>query len=67
MKQVNSSNIHSIGYISETKTLMVLFKGGGIYNYHDVSAEKHEALMNASSHGAHLNQFIKNSHKFTKQ
>lgn len=65
---VESSNIASIGHDPATNTLEVEFKGGGVYTYHDVDADKHAALMKADSVGGHLNAHIKGGgHKFTKQ
>ncbi len=68
MKPVSSSNIHSIGYDADTKTLHVAFRNGTRYTYHDVDADKHSALMKADSVGGHFNAHIKGGgHKFTKQ
>lgn len=67
MKSVKSSNIDSIGYSPETKTLRVAFKNGSVYTYEGVDAEKHQALMSADSVGSHFNAHIKGGgHKFTK-
>lgn len=63
---VTSSNIVSIGHDPATKTLEVEFKGGGVYTYHDVDADKHTALMKADSVGGHFHAQIKSAHKFTK-
>lgn len=46
---VDSSNIASIGYDAEDKTLEVEFNDGGIYRYYDVPPSVHERLMSASS------------------
>lgn len=65
---VESSNIRSIGHDPVTKTLEVEFLNGNVYQYHDVDADKHSALMKADSVGGHFNAHIKGGgHKFTKQ
>ncbi len=65
---VESSNIRSIGHDPATKTLEVEFLNGTVYQYHDVDADKHAALMKADSVGGHFNAHIKGGgHKFTKQ
>lgn len=66
MKPVKSSNISAIGYDPENKILRVAFLNGNVYQYHDVDAEKHAALMGADSVGSHLNAHIKGAHKFSK-
>ena len=66
-KPIGSSNIVSVGHCPVTNTLAVEFKGGSVYHYHDVSADKHSELMDASSPGAHLSEHIKPNHSFTRQ
>lgn len=63
---VLSSNVVSIGHCPETSTMEVEFRGGGVYIYHDVDADKHRAMMSADSIGGHLNAHIKGAHKFSK-
>jgi len=55
---VKSSNIKSIGYDSETKTLEVEFSGERVYQYYEVPAELHAELMLAESHGSFLYENI---------
>lgn len=65
---VSSSNIHSVGYDHATKTLAVEFKnGGGVYHYHDVPKDAHEAFVSAKSLGSHFHTNIKNAYKNSKQ
>lgn len=66
MKPVKSSNISSVGYDPDAKTLHIAFSNGSQYTYHGVDAEKHVALMGAESVGKHLNAHIKGHHKFSK-
>lgn len=65
MKEVKSSNIKSIGYDSNTKTLTIEFNTGSIYDYHEVNPEEHELLLNAKYIGGHFHQHIRPK-KFTK-
>ena len=60
-----SSNVTSIGYDPETKTLEVAFKSG-TYRYENVSPEKYQALMAAPSKGKHIHTSIKGAHKHSK-
>jgi hypothetical protein len=57
---VRSSNISSIGYDPQKKTLEVRFRDGAVYQYFDVPAYLHSELMNASSHGKFLHRYIIN-------
>lgn len=59
MKPVKSSNVESVGYHPESKTLHVKFKGGGHYTHTCVSASEHAALMSAESVGKAYNSNIK--------
>lgn len=64
---VTSSNVKAIGYDVATQDMEVEFLNGGVYTYHDVAPEKHDALRNAASIGAHLHlNFVKTKHPFTK-
>ena len=58
-KVVVSSNIHSVGYEDETKTLEIEFHSGRVYQYYSVPRVIYEALMNASSHGKYFHAFIR--------
>lgn len=66
MKSVDSTNVAAVGHDSETNTLHVRFKNGGTYQYHDVDAEKHQALLSASSIGSYVHNHIKGQHKHSK-
>lgn len=63
---VKSSNIKSIGHDPATNTMHVEFNNGGVYEYDDVPPEKHAALVNAHSIGAHFAQHIKGQHAYRK-
>lgn len=56
---IDSSNINSIGYNKESKTLEVQFKNEKVYQYKSISAETHEDLMGCHSKGRYLFDNIK--------
>ncbi|MEH6721252.1 MAG: KTSC domain-containing protein [Aurantimonas endophytica] len=58
-KPVISTSIASIGYDELTQVLEVEFIKTGVYQYFNVPAPTHEALMTAPSHGGFLNTNIK--------
>ena len=63
---VASSNIRAIGYDTATQTLEVEFLSGWIYQYYGVSEFLYERIMQASSKGQFLNQYIKNAHPYSR-
>lgn len=67
MHTVKSSQVESIGYDHESKTLAVQYKSGGLYHYQDVAPATHAGMMNAKSIGNFLHTHIKQKHKFAKQ
>ena len=65
-KQVQSSNLVSVGYDPESQVLEVEFKGGSVYNYLGVPAVVAEGLERASSPGRYLNEEIKPRYSYRK-
>ena len=63
---VSSSNISSIGYDPESRTLEIEFHSGGIYQYFNVPESIYNALMSASSHGSYFHRHIKDQYQWTK-
>ncbi|MBW2984066.1 KTSC domain-containing protein [Candidatus Woesearchaeota archaeon] len=61
-KPVISSNLISVGYDEEAKTLEIEFKNG-VYQYLNVPRNVYDALMQAPSKGRHFHGFIRD--KFT--
>lgn len=61
---VRSSNILSIGYEQETKTLEVEFHSGDVYQYSGVPEAVYQALMQAASKGSYLHNHIKGRYPF---
>lgn len=63
---VTSSNIRAIGYDTTNQTLEVEFLSGWIYQYYGVSEFLYEKIMQASSKGQFLNQYIKNAYPYSR-
>lgn len=61
MVPVTSSQIKSIGYDSETRTLYIEFSSGVVYEYYNVSPETYQAmLIPTMSVGAYFRENIRN-------
>jgi hypothetical protein len=56
---VTSSNLQSVGYDEESRTLTIEFRNGTVYEYADVPSEVHDELMNAESHGRYFHRRIR--------
>jgi len=56
---VQSSDLASVGYDPQTATLEVEFLDSSIYQYFSVPESVYNGLMNASSKGSYLDQFVK--------
>lgn len=65
MKPVNSSNVASIGYDKDTKTMRVLFNNGVAYRYADVAPELHTEIAKSDSIGRDIRKVY--GHKTTKE
>lgn len=65
MDEVDSSQIHSIGYDSASQTCAIRFKDRktgaptSLYHYFDFSPENWDAFRNAESFGSHFGKYIK--------
>lgn len=64
--RVTSSNIAEIGYDEATSTLEVAFLNGSVYQYFDVPKRISDGLMQASSHGEYLAQYVKGYYRYSK-
>jgi len=65
-QSVRSSNISSIGYDPESKTLEIEFHNGSTYQYFEVPETVFNNLMGASSHGSYFYRYIKDKYQWTK-
>jgi hypothetical protein len=63
---VPSSNICSIGYDPRLVILEVEFTDGDVYQYFDVPEHLHRGLMDASSKGQFLSDYIKYNYRYRK-
>lgn len=63
---VVSSSIAAIGYARFSRVLEVEFRHGGVYQYLEVPAEEHEAVMRAVSKGEYVNHAIKGCYEYRK-
>ncbi|WP_339865070.1 KTSC domain-containing protein [Paremcibacter congregatus] len=66
IQPVNSSNVASVGYDTDSATLQVEFLNGGIYQYFDVPQTVYLALVNADSVGKYLATHIKGHYRYSK-
>lgn len=63
---VSSSNIESVGYDKDTKTLEVAFHSGSVYQYLNVEPEIYSNMLTASSVGKYFNESVKDVYGYTK-
>ena len=63
---IRSQDIAIVGFDSESSTLEIVFRRGGVYHYYDVPQEVYQSLMCASSRGMYFAQFIKRRFRYSK-
>lgn len=56
---VDSSNLESVGYESNSKILEVRFKNGSLYRYSEVPEGVYRGLLGAGSVGGYLDAYVK--------
>ena len=54
LEQVESSNLESVYWDSETEVLYIKFLNGSLYKYEDVPEDVYNELMEADSHGQYF-------------
>ena len=59
---VESSNIESIGYDSNSKILEIEFNDHSVYRYYEVPEDVYDELMASESKGSYLFRKIKGGH-----
>lgn len=62
--EVESSNVHSVRYETDTKDLYVRFIHGGTYKYSKVDDVVYTDLIHSDSVGKYLNTNIKPFHSY---
>ena len=65
-ERVQSTNLKSIGYDADSKTLEVELHDGDVYQYFNVPAVVHRDLLHASSIGQYFSFFIKTTYRCRK-
>lgn len=63
---VKSSQVKSVAYHPESKTMEIIFHGGSKYRYADIPLEVHSKMMAAPSVGKFLHAEIKGKFKHVK-
>lgn len=66
MKPITSSALKAVGYDPAKRTMRVELHNGRVYDYSDVGAEKHAAMMGNASPGTYWNAKIKGVHTGTQ-
>jgi hypothetical protein len=61
---VSSSCLKSVGHDAQRRVLELEFTNQGLYQYLNVPAEEHQALLDAESLGTYFNEEIKNRYRF---
>jgi uncharacterized protein len=65
-KHVDSSNLESIGYDTQSQTLEIEFQNGHIYQYFDVPEPVYLSLMAAGSHGKWFSENVKGYFRYAR-
>lgn len=63
---VGSSNVQSVTYHPESRTLGVLFTNGGLYSYDGVEEDVYVSMVHAESVGRYLNQMVKGRYAYLR-
>jgi len=63
---VQSSNIATVGYNANIKTMRIKFKKGTTYDFFDVPAERYNLFMKSESKGKHFFRNIKGKYESKK-
>lgn len=63
---VQSREIAIVGYDSESSTLEIVFRRGGVYHYSEVPEEIYRGLMAAPSRGVYFSHHIKDKYPYQK-
>lgn len=67
MVEVQSSNMKSAHYNTESEDLTITFNNGSIYEYNKVPWTKFTKFRMAESQGKYFNEHIGKAHKYTKK
>jgi hypothetical protein len=64
--RVESSKLATVGYDHDHELLHLEFCSGVVYQYFDVPAAVHEALLAAASKGSYFNRAIRDRYRFCR-
>ena len=56
--RIDSTMIYAVGYSSKEKLVEVVFSKGKIWGYEDVPKDVYEGLINSTSAGSYMRNFI---------
>jgi len=59
MFPVDSSHVSEVGYDENSFTMFVRFYNGSLYEYYDVGYDVYEGLLQSTSKGKYLYQYVK--------
>lgn len=65
-KNIESSNLESIGYNSELKTMYISFKNNTMYKYYKVSESLFDSFSKAESKGKYAHKYIYKNYDYSK-
>lgn len=63
---VQSRNMRSLGYDSQTATLEIEFELGNVYQYFNVPSETYKGLLGAISKGSYFHEHIKDHYAYRR-
>ena len=66
LKPVDSEMLTYAGYDPKSRTLKVIFRTGGAYQYKDVPRHKYDELMSAESIGQYMHKHIIGRHDYDR-
>ena len=66
MIAVQSSNLAAVGYNPFAAVLTIVFHGGRVYQYFNVSPSEYIGLMNAGSYGKYFHAYIKDRYSYRR-
>lgn len=61
---VSSSNLRSVGYDENDRTLEIEFHSGGVYEYYDVPPETVRELLQAGSRGRYFHEHVRDEYDY---
>lgn len=63
---VASSNLASVGYEADTRTLEVEFTDGSIYQYFEVPESVYSGLIRAASKGGYMHANVRDRYRYRR-